>query len=507
MADWVLKGSIKGPQGDPGADAQLPEGGTTGDFLQKNADGTGWFNSEGLLRASYIGNLQQLGDAGQSLEIHNVSVTSNGYVAGASTDNPPEDGAFVYADDKNSPHLGHNRVGVLNGIPYVDLDTTDATGENGHLAADGRYSYVDDIEAADAAEEQGEALTIPTGAAVKQYVEAHAGDALPEGGTTGQVLTKTADGEAWADAPEPDMTGVVKRESNGSLNVANFTLGEFGVGSYANFSYSGGGNITLTSAAGYASFIAKTSDGYVAEFGAAYDNSPYLKMGSKIVHSITDDASGGAADALATAKAVKDYVDANAGGGGGLELLWEGNGSSNFSIELDNSISYYSALLFSYMDGYLTAIMSALVPVSILAGVAECPAGYSPQYGGHSIAVTAANGIEGSVIDVIPQADCVIVEMYGLKASGGGVAPEGIVLFEGMAVTKLESNETNYDLSPYSKIEVTMGTGDTETFTGPFPDAGTYNSLPNDHCFLEADKSGWILTAYPYSFSKVTAYK
>lgn len=211
MADWVLKGSIKGPQGDPGADAQLPEGGTTGDFLQKNADGTGWFNSEGLLRASYIGNLQQLGDAGQSLEIHNVSVTSNGYVAGASTDNPPEDGAFVYADDKNSSHLGHNRVGVLNGVPYVDLDTTDATGENGHLAADGRYSYVDDIEAADAAEEQGDALTIPTGAAVKQYVEAHAGDALPEGGTDGQVLTSDGvGGAAWESVPQPDLTGVLE---------------------------------------------------------------------------------------------------------------------------------------------------------------------------------------------------------------------------------------------------------------------------------------------------------
>ena len=180
--------------------------GATGDFLQKKADGTGWFNSEGLLRASYVGTLQQLGDEGQSLEIHDVSVTSNGYVAGVSTDKPPEDGAFVYADDKNSPHLGHNRVGVLNGIPYVDLDTTDTTGENGHLAADGRYNYVDDIEAADAAKEQGEALTIPTGAAVKQYVADHVGDALPEGGTAGQILIKGATGVEWADSIQMGTT-------------------------------------------------------------------------------------------------------------------------------------------------------------------------------------------------------------------------------------------------------------------------------------------------------------
>lgn len=209
MAEWVLKGSLKGPKGDTGengADAQFPEGGATGDFLQKKADGTGWFNSEGLLRASYVGTLQQLGDEGQSLEIHDVSVTSNGYVAGVSTDKPPEDGAFVYADDKNSPHLGHNRVGVLNGIPYVDLDTTDTTGENGHLAADGRYNYVDDIEAADAAKEQGEALTIPTGAAVKQYVADHVGDALPEGGTAGQILIKGATGVEWADSIQMGTT-------------------------------------------------------------------------------------------------------------------------------------------------------------------------------------------------------------------------------------------------------------------------------------------------------------
>lgn len=209
MAEWVLKGSLKGPKGDTGengADAQFPEGGATGDFLQKKADGTGWFNSEGLLRASYVGTLQQLGDEGQSLEIHDVSVTSNGYVAGVSTDKPPEDGAFVYADDKNSPHLGHNRVGVLNGVPYVDLDTTDTTGENGHLAADGRYNYVDDIEAADAAKEQGEALTIPTGAAVKQYVADHVGDALPEGGTAGQILIKGATGVEWADSIQMGTT-------------------------------------------------------------------------------------------------------------------------------------------------------------------------------------------------------------------------------------------------------------------------------------------------------------
>lgn len=42
MAEWVLKGSLKGPQGDPGQDASLPSGGTEGQFLQKTADGEQW---------------------------------------------------------------------------------------------------------------------------------------------------------------------------------------------------------------------------------------------------------------------------------------------------------------------------------------------------------------------------------------------------------------------------------------------------------------------------------
>ena len=42
MAEWVLKGSIKGPQGEAGADAQFPAGGTDGQVLTKTADGEAW---------------------------------------------------------------------------------------------------------------------------------------------------------------------------------------------------------------------------------------------------------------------------------------------------------------------------------------------------------------------------------------------------------------------------------------------------------------------------------
>lgn len=46
MSEWVLKGSLKGPQGDPGQDAQLPAGGTTGQVLTKTADGEAWQDAQ-----------------------------------------------------------------------------------------------------------------------------------------------------------------------------------------------------------------------------------------------------------------------------------------------------------------------------------------------------------------------------------------------------------------------------------------------------------------------------
>ena len=55
MAEWVQKGNLKGPQGDPGQDAQLPEGGTDGQVLTKTADGEAWQDipsPEGMLTIS-----------------------------------------------------------------------------------------------------------------------------------------------------------------------------------------------------------------------------------------------------------------------------------------------------------------------------------------------------------------------------------------------------------------------------------------------------------------------
>ena len=46
---------------------------------------------------------------------------------------------------------------------------------------------------------------------------------LPDGGSEGQVLTKTADGEAWVDAPVVDISGKLDKTGNGSDVTAAFT--------------------------------------------------------------------------------------------------------------------------------------------------------------------------------------------------------------------------------------------------------------------------------------------
>ena len=51
-------------------------------------------------------------------------------------------------------------------------------------------------------------------------LEEEGGASLPEGGTEGQVLTKTAEGEAWQEVPQPDLSGYVtddKLEGKGYL--------------------------------------------------------------------------------------------------------------------------------------------------------------------------------------------------------------------------------------------------------------------------------------------------
>lgn len=146
---------------------------------------------------------------------------------------------------------------------------------------------------------------------------------LPSGGTEGQVLTKTSGGEAWADVPQPDMTGVVKASGDSVkiLTADGAGLSAIGVGGLESditaigttgidIQSTRSGSIGINASGGYAS-IGVSSGGPLISLIPGSGASAGLTIGSKTVTSITDDASTGSADALATAKAVKDYVDAH----------------------------------------------------------------------------------------------------------------------------------------------------------------------------------------------------
>lgn len=49
---------------------------------------------------------------------------------------------------------------------------------------------------------------------------------MPEGGTPGQVLTKTEDGGEWADAPQPDLSQYVETSTLSAVLANNFKSGE-----------------------------------------------------------------------------------------------------------------------------------------------------------------------------------------------------------------------------------------------------------------------------------------
>ena len=127
---------------------------------------------------------------------------------------------------------------------------------------------------------------------------------LPAGGTEGQVLTKTSGGEAWADVPQPDMTGVVKY-ADGNLVVDDSAVTKIIASEKTINAYSlikGSGTTASVAAVSGSRIIGMSADGSSVEFS----------MRSKSVTSITDAiADSPAGSALVTDKAVADYVDAH----------------------------------------------------------------------------------------------------------------------------------------------------------------------------------------------------
>ena len=132
---------------------------------------------------------------------------------------------------------------------------------------------------------------------------------LPAGGTAGQVLTKTSDGEAWQDVPETDMTGMATFKSV----MDTFAIARVGEGGQEEFvpqflvvpsDYDPSSDVPPTN---YLIIGLSRGDPIIIMSG----KSPTLRFGDKIIRAITDDVSDGSKEFLATAMAVKDYVDAH----------------------------------------------------------------------------------------------------------------------------------------------------------------------------------------------------
>ena len=211
MAEWVLKGSLKGPQGDPGQDAQLPAGGTEGQVLTKTASGEEWRSylrvedidsSEYALRSVFFG---------ADRNVPHITIVSNSGSGVIDLDTNASS-PTIELTGSNEPQINIESIFgeyvrlSAKSDGYADIST------NGRLTIGSKY--VNSITDAIADSPAGRALT--TDKAVKDYADSVG---VPAGGTAGQVLTKTEDGEAWADANSSGISVVQAENKYGTRTL------------------------------------------------------------------------------------------------------------------------------------------------------------------------------------------------------------------------------------------------------------------------------------------------
>lgn len=330
-----------GPQGPAGADAEFPVGGTDGQSLVKDSDGYSWADMLPADGGTLTGNLavdtgttepnvtvKRAVDGGSTAVEGVMRIDSDGVVgirakvAGAAVNNlyleqtktrlsKPLDVASGGVPQDGS--VGQILKKGANGAEWVDSIVVDA--QDAAVAMRDSAAVVDDpanptsgivlktddtgktvisgIDGAPVDEVHVEGTTgDSTGTlavnvdSMKAYVQDHAGDALPEGGMDGQVLTKTADGEAW-ETPEINL-------SYGFVEIAS-TVG-------ASVGGIGGVELLATNQAGQKTGIRVCDDP-----GAP----AALVCGDKEIYAFESTLSG-SDDYVPTSKAVADYVAANA---------------------------------------------------------------------------------------------------------------------------------------------------------------------------------------------------
>ena len=299
----------------------LPAGGTDGQVLTKTADGEAWEDIPDYENATteYDG----LMSSADKKKLDGIENNANNYTHPTSAAGAKASGLYKVETDANGHVIGAVNVAkgdiTALGIPAQDTTYVDATGSASGLMSAADKTKLDGI--------------------------AEGADKLPDGGTTGQVLTKTEDGEAWADAPDGLPSGGSQRDvlaktasgeewsggypwvsdmdgndwtlrgyfSGAERNVPHLTIKANGTSSskidldatLQKLSISGSSpQVDVRTALGeYVTIKAKQDD--TAEIAT----NGKLTIGSKSVNSITDaiaDSPNG--HALVTDKAVADYV-------------------------------------------------------------------------------------------------------------------------------------------------------------------------------------------------------
>lgn len=215
----------------------FPSTGTTGQVLTKTSDGEAWADAPepDMTDVAKVVANQLLDYDGSSVEYINVRA----------------DGSDNYGRVSGLQSSGMVAAGTGN--DYIALRSS-SSGQRIAVEVDNvetEYSITDSISST--------ADTIATGKGVAAYVADHAGDALPEGGTAGQVLTKTESGESWADVPQPDLSAyVTNTELDTELDSAFSTRIQAGTGISVTQS---AGDVTVANAAPMPSVVAVSQGG------------------------------------------------------------------------------------------------------------------------------------------------------------------------------------------------------------------------------------------------------
>ena len=208
-------------------------------------------------------------------------------------------------------------------------------------------------------------------------------------------------------------------------------------------------------------------------------------------------------DKLATLSQVKRLVESQ-GGGASLELLWEGTANKLTSTNIGVDLTEYSLVVFETTEN--SSNYSAVYPV-------VCPnprvgsSYYTSHISGRYMSIDIANV---STVVLSYSYIAYLRAVYGIKASGGGVAPEpepeqSEIWYDGNQTRIFTKDGVN--IFDYQKIEVVVDASPikqaTETFTQPFDD---FMSSPEGYVMLAIGQSLFFETSATY-IRKITAYK